>query len=76
MWSEKESNFLVHSLCKCGVIFSGFNHAVVRHNGHDTLDPLFISIQGVTQYNLTPVADKTNGRSVNLHTVAMKKGGS
>lgn len=32
---------------------------------------LFIWMRGVTQFNVTPGADKTNGQSVNLHTVAM-----
>lgn len=74
VWSEKESNFLVDSLCKRSVIFSSINHAVPCHNGHHMLQPLFIWTQGLTAFNLTSGADKTNGQSVNSHNVAMKKG--
>lgn len=68
-WSEKQSNFLVDNFCKRGVIFS----SVYSDNGHHKLQPLFIWMKGLIKLNLTPGADKTNGQSVNLHTVAMKK---
>lgn len=37
-WGEKESNFPVDRACKCGVIFSGFNHAVPSTMGPTSYD--------------------------------------